>query len=183
MFPQKLNSIECDYYDFCSSLKSSLISTSRSSAILTKVSIGGWQALVHHLLTVVGAQPNCSDNHLLVLFLSTSTTFIRFSIFILLKLLFWDLIAHCQSPNIHLYGWPCRGHLSWMPLQFPCRALYQCGVQVCRVDVLVYGDKHCPRQDARLSCFLVAEDSEEHLQIAVSHALYKHYRYPSILFL
>ena len=65
---------------FFSILNSSLISTSRSSAILTNVSIGGWLALVHHLLTVVGAHSNCSDNHLFVLLLSARTTLILFSI-------------------------------------------------------------------------------------------------------
>ena len=47
---------------------------------MTNVSIGGWLELVHHLLTVVGAHSNCSDNHLLVLFLSARTTLILFSI-------------------------------------------------------------------------------------------------------
>ena len=41
------------------------------------VSIGGWHALVHHLETVVGAQPSCSANHLLVFFFSARTTLIR----------------------------------------------------------------------------------------------------------
>ena len=67
-------------YHFFSILNSSLISTSRISAILTNVSIGGWLELVHHLLTVVGAHSNCSDNHLFVLFLSARTTLILFSI-------------------------------------------------------------------------------------------------------
>lgn len=65
---------------FFSILNSSLISTSRISAILTNVSIGGWLELVHHLLTVVGAHSNCSDSHLFVLFLSARTTLILFSI-------------------------------------------------------------------------------------------------------
>ena len=65
---------------FFSILNSSFISTSRSSAILTNVSIGGWQELVHHLLTVVGAHSSCSDNPLFVLFLSARTTLILFSI-------------------------------------------------------------------------------------------------------
>ena len=73
-------------YHFFSILNSSFISTSRSSAILTNVSIGGWLALVHHLLTVVGAHSNCSDNHLFVLFLSARTTLILFSILIVLRL-------------------------------------------------------------------------------------------------
>ena len=94
--PSRLSAMT--FYDFCSSLKSSLISTSRSSAILTKVSIGGWQALVHHLLTVVGAQPNCSDNHLLVLFLSASTTFIRFSI-----LFFWSYCSEIWLNAVYLH--------------------------------------------------------------------------------
>lgn len=68
-----------DYLLF-SILNNSFISTSRSSAILTNVSIGGWLTLVHHLLTVVGAHSNCSDNHLFVLFLSARTTLILFSI-------------------------------------------------------------------------------------------------------
>ena len=67
-------------YHFFSILNSSLISTSRISAILTNVSIGGWLELVHHLLTVVGAHSNCSDSHLFVLFLSARTTLILFSI-------------------------------------------------------------------------------------------------------
>ena len=65
---------------FFSILNSSVISTLRSSAILTNVSIGGWLELVHHLLTVVGAHSNCSDSHLFVLFLSARTTLILFSI-------------------------------------------------------------------------------------------------------
>ena len=67
-------------YHFFSILNSSLISTSRISAILTNVSIGGGLELVHHLLTVVGAHSNCSDSHLFVLFLSARTTLILFSI-------------------------------------------------------------------------------------------------------
>ena len=70
------------FYRHFSILNSSFISTSRSSAIFTNVSIGGWLALVHHLLTVVGAHSNCSDNHLFVLFLSAKTTLILFSILI-----------------------------------------------------------------------------------------------------
>ena len=38
--------------------------------------------------TIAPVNSNCSESYLLVLFLSTSTTFIRFSIFILLKLFY-----------------------------------------------------------------------------------------------
>jgi len=53
---------------------------------MTNVSIGGWLELVRHLLKVVDAHPNYSNNHLFVLFLSARTTLILFSILILLRL-------------------------------------------------------------------------------------------------
>ena len=69
-----------DYFIFVHRIflfTNSFNSTSRSFEILMYVSIGGWHALVHHLETVVGAHPNCSASHLLVLFFSARTTFIR----------------------------------------------------------------------------------------------------------
>ena len=51
--------------------------TSKSLDILTKVSISGWEVLVHHFDTVEGVIPSCSDNHLLVFFFSTRSNFRR----------------------------------------------------------------------------------------------------------
>ena len=45
--------------------------------ILIIVSNGGCDVLVHHFETVEGFTPNCSANHLLVFFFSTSTIFKR----------------------------------------------------------------------------------------------------------
>ena len=39
------------------------------------VAKSGWVVLVHHLETVVWFTPNCSANHLLVLFFLTNTSF------------------------------------------------------------------------------------------------------------
>ena len=46
--------------------------------ILIMASNGGCDVLVHHLETVEGFTFNCSANHLLVFFFSTSTIFKRF---------------------------------------------------------------------------------------------------------
>ena len=51
------------------------MSTSKTLAMFTRVSSGGWLLLVHHLLTVAGSLPNCSANHLFVRFCSARTTF------------------------------------------------------------------------------------------------------------
>ena len=58
-----------------SGLTNSFISTSSSFAIFSKVSILGWEVLVHHLEMVAGSFPSVSASHLLVLFFSTRTTF------------------------------------------------------------------------------------------------------------
>ncbi len=68
-------------------LRSSLISTSKTSAICNRVSKPGCDVLVHHLETVAGSFPNYWANHLLVRFLSTRTTFIRFISFSIRMLL------------------------------------------------------------------------------------------------
>lgn len=47
-------------------------------AIFSIDSNDGCEELVHHFETVVGAQPNCSANHLLVFFFSAKITFKRF---------------------------------------------------------------------------------------------------------
>ena len=54
------------------------MSTSRTLAIFVKVSMLGWLVLVHHLETVASSLPSCSANHLLVRFVSASTTLRRF---------------------------------------------------------------------------------------------------------
>ena len=64
------------------SVISSLFSQPNSSAILSNVWRSGCDVLVHHLLTVEIFLPNCSANHLLVLFFSTRTTLILFRSFI-----------------------------------------------------------------------------------------------------
>lgn len=51
------------------------MSTLSASAIFINVCKSGWCMLVHHLLTVTAETPNCSANHLLVFWFSTSTTF------------------------------------------------------------------------------------------------------------
>ena len=55
----------------------SLMSTSSNLVIFMSVSKGGCDALVHHLETVVGAQPNCLESHRLDFFFSARTTFRR----------------------------------------------------------------------------------------------------------
>ena len=55
----------------------SLMSTSSNLVIFISVSKGGYDALVHHLETVVGAQPNCLESHRLDFFFSARTTFRR----------------------------------------------------------------------------------------------------------
>lgn len=54
-------------------LNNSSTPTFNSFEILAKVSISGWEELVHHLETVDGLTPSSSDNHLLVFFCSTSS--------------------------------------------------------------------------------------------------------------
>lgn len=53
------------------------MSTFNNFDILIIDSNGGRNVLVHHFDTVKGFTPNCSANHLLVLFFSTSTIFKR----------------------------------------------------------------------------------------------------------
>lgn len=74
----------CSYFDSCdkrnglySLTSNSLISTSNRSAIFSKLLRSGWDELVHHLLTVDGVTPSCSDNQRAVRFFSNSTIFIR----------------------------------------------------------------------------------------------------------
>ena len=55
----------------------SLMSTSSNFVIFISVSKGGCDELVHHLETVVGAQPNCLESHRLDFFFSARTTFRR----------------------------------------------------------------------------------------------------------
>ena len=57
-------------------------STSNRAAILVNVTKSGCEVLVHHFEIVAGSFLNCSDNHLLVRFFSTNTTFMRFISFI-----------------------------------------------------------------------------------------------------
>ena len=46
--------------------------------------------MVHHLETVVGSFPNCSDSHLLVRCFSTSTIFILFKSFLsIIRIFVW----------------------------------------------------------------------------------------------
>ena len=69
----------CDKrYCLYSLTSSSFISTANRSAIFSKLSISGCDVFVHHLLTVDGVTPNCSDSHLDVRFFSNSTIFILF---------------------------------------------------------------------------------------------------------
>ena len=75
----------CDKrYCLYSLTSNSLMSTSSKSAILSRQATSGWEVLVHHLLTVDGLTPSCSESHLLVRFFSKRTIFILFtsSIFI-----------------------------------------------------------------------------------------------------
>ena len=75
----------CDRrYCLYSLTSNSLMSTSSKSAILSRQATSGWEVLVHHLLTVDGLTPSCSESHLLVRFFSKRTIFILFtsSIFI-----------------------------------------------------------------------------------------------------
>ena len=53
----------------------SLTLTSNNSDMRFSVAKSGWVVLVHHLETVVWFTPNCSANHLLVLFFLTNTSF------------------------------------------------------------------------------------------------------------
>ena len=53
------------------------MSTFNNFDILIIDSNGGCDVFVHHFDTVEGFTPNCSANHLLVLFFSTSTIFKR----------------------------------------------------------------------------------------------------------
>ena len=55
---------------------------SRRTDIFMRVSSDGWASFVHHLLTVEAATPSSAASHLLVLPLSTKTTFIRFIFFL-----------------------------------------------------------------------------------------------------
>ena len=55
----------------------SLMSTSSNFVIFISVSKGGCDVFVHHLETVVGAQPNCLESHRLDFFFSARTTFRR----------------------------------------------------------------------------------------------------------
>ena len=61
---------------------SSFLSHPSNDAILSRVCRSGCDVLVHHLLTVEAFLPNCSANHLLVFFFSTSTIFSLFKSFI-----------------------------------------------------------------------------------------------------
>ena len=55
---------------------------SNRAATLVNVTKSGCEVLVHHFEIVAGSFINCSDNHLLVRFFSTNTTFMRFISFI-----------------------------------------------------------------------------------------------------
>ena len=62
---------------FTVSLSKYFTSTSKSLAILPRVSKFGWTVFLHHLLTVQVDLPNCSASHFPVLSFSTRTNFSR----------------------------------------------------------------------------------------------------------
>jgi hypothetical protein len=65
--------------------------TPKHSEICRRVSRLGWHTFVHHFETVEGATPNCSANHLFVLFFSAKTTFSRLmSLSISDESIIWD---------------------------------------------------------------------------------------------
>ena len=70
------------------------MSTFKSSAILTIHARSGCDVLVHHLLTVEGFTPSCSESHLLVRFFSTSTNFRQFT-----SSIWWFLITECKDSD------------------------------------------------------------------------------------
>ena len=61
------------YYHYWNFFFKSCTSTSNKVAIFTSVAKSGCATFEHHLDTVDGFLPNCSANHLLVRFFSTST--------------------------------------------------------------------------------------------------------------
>jgi hypothetical protein len=70
----------CDSrYDLYSRTINSLMSTSNKSDIFRRLFKSGCETFVHHLETVDGVTPICSDNHLLVRLFSKSTIFILFT--------------------------------------------------------------------------------------------------------
>ena len=95
---------------FYSNLTRSVSSTSSSFEFLMYVSIGGWHALVHHLETVVGAQSNCSANHLFVFWFSAKTTLIRlfsypsYAIFNI----WWQLTLEARAEPKPFWAMPCK---------------------------------------------------------------------------
>ena len=82
------------------------MSTSRRSAILSKLPRSGWDELVHHLLTVEGLTPISSDNHLAVRFFSTKTNLIRL-------ISSMSLIDNATKLVIYFQFLSCFAHKFW----------------------------------------------------------------------
>lgn len=82
------------------------MSTSRRSAILSKLPRSGWDEFVHHLLTVEGLTPISSDNHFAVRFFSTKTNFIRL-------ISSMSLIDNATKLVIYFQFLSCFAHKFW----------------------------------------------------------------------
>ena len=76
-------------------------STSNRAATLVNVTKSGCEVLVHHFEIVAGSFLNYSDNHLLVRFFSTNTTFMRFISFIVSILVM--IISTCIAKVLNKY--------------------------------------------------------------------------------
>ena len=152
-------------YDLCSKRTSSFKSTFSSSAIFIKFAKSGWHVFVHHLETVPWSLPNCSANHLFVIFFSARTTFSRLrSLFSIIFFFYWAKgikniendgysfqkmllypkilrLFQCFVIWIDIYGNPNYGY-NWRHFKSLCiiETLWYCVTKEGRLEQNVYAD-------------------------------------------
>ena len=116
------------------------MSTSSKSAILSRQATSGWEVLVHHLLTVDGLTPSCSESHLLVRFFSKRTIFILFTSSIFIAVLCYkdsDFVSRYAKVarlfSLYLCFFTNLSELSFGFVRLPIRLLsFVVSVKLCR---------------------------------------------------